>query len=573
MSSLNESTLALAPFAEAVEAPPLVALDRPPAADALADSERKFRSLFEMSWDAILLSDREKFLDCNPAAVRMFGCSSKEELLGTHPSELCPPAQPDGTPSLQVMVVRKMAAFQTGRQSFEFQHRRKDGSLFQADVLLNRIEINGQPVLQGVIRDVSARKQVEAELAFKTSLLEAESETTLDGLLVVDPKGRVVMCNRQFQEIWNIPSELRHTSDDEVLLSYARNQVASPEAFLERVRYLYAHPEEKTREEITLKDGRALERYSAALVLWTGEIVGRIWYFRDITARKEAEARLAAMHRELVEVSRQAGMAEVATSILHNVGNVLNSVNVTSSLLVDRLRKSKLPYLSKAVALVQEHQDDLASFLTADPKGKQLPQYLGMLAERLGSEQADQLRELASLREDMEHIKQIIAMQQGYARVAGLVEPLALNELVEDALRINSSGMEKYQIHLVRQYGQVPLVHTEKHKVLQILVNLLSNAKNALKESNTPDRQLIVRTEMPRPEKVSISVIDNGPGIAEENKNRIFELGFTTRKDGHGFGLHNGALIARELGGSLSLHSPGLGQGATFTLELPCRRP
>jgi PAS domain S-box-containing protein len=294
--------------------------------------------------------------------------------------------------------------------------------------------------------------------------------------------------------------------------------------------------------------------------------------FRDITPRKQTEAELAKMHGQLLEVSRQAGMAEVATSVLHNVGNVLNSVNVSSSFISDKVKASRVGNLAKAVALLRPHEHDLADFLTHDPKGRQLPGYLSSLADHLAGEQEETLKEVQSLSGFIDHIKEIIAMQQNYARVVGVVESLPVVELVEDALRLNAGAMERHQINVIREYFEVPPILVDKHRVLQILVNLIRNSKYALDDRDHTDKRVVLQVGLNGNNMVKISVIDNGIGIAPENLTRIFEHGFTTRKEGHGFGLHNGALAAKELGGSLKAHSDGLGKGATFTLELP-RRP
>src|ERR1035441_4126811 len=142
---------------------------------------------------------------------------------------------------------------------------------------------------------------------------------------------------------------------------------------------------------------------------------------RDITPRKQTEAELANMHRQLLEVSRQAGMAEVATSVLHNVGNVLNSVNVSGSLIADKLRASKAGNLTKAMTMLRGHEHDLADYLTNDPKGRQLPAYLSNLGEHLANEQEVTLQEVKSLVGYIDHIKEIVAMQQSYARVLRVV--------------------------------------------------------------------------------------------------------------------------------------------------------
>jgi len=296
------------------------------------------------------------------------------------------------------------------------------------------------------------------------------------------------------------------------------------------------------------------------------DIVG-VW--TDITERKRVEAELERAHKELLESSRQAGMADVATGVLHNVGNVLNSVNVASTCLADSLRKSKTGNLSKVVALLREHETDLGPFLTTNQQGKQIPAYLSQLAEHLGGEQVAALHELAELQKNIEHIRDIVTMQQSFAKVSGMVEMLSATDLVEDALRMNASGLARHDIQVVKEFGEVPLIAVEKHKLLQILVNLVRNAMQACDDSGRSENKLTVRTTRLNGH-VRIEVSDNGVGISPENLSRIFSHGFTTKKDGHGFGLHNSALGAKEMGGSLSVQSGGFGQGATFTLELPC---
>jgi signal transduction histidine kinase len=218
---------------------------------------------------------------------------------------------------------------------------------------------------------------------------------------------------------------------------------------------------------------------------------------------------------------------------------------------------------------MRAHQNDLAAFLTQDPKGMQLCDYLDNLAQYLGKEQTGILKEIESLNANIGHIKEIVTMQQSYARAVGIVETLPIVDLVEDALRMNSGALVRHEVQVVREYTATPSVPVDKHKVLQVLVNVVRNAKYALDDSGRKDKRLTIRVATHRNAFVTISVIDNGVGIPPENLTRIFSYGFTTRKNGHGFGLHSGALAAKEMGGSLSAHSDGLGQGATFTLSLP----
>jgi signal transduction histidine kinase len=288
----------------------------------------------------------------------------------------------------------------------------------------------------------------------------------------------------------------------------------------------------------------------------------------DISDRVEAEMRERKLQQQLRDTSRQAGMAEIATNVLHNVGNVLNSVNVSASLVTDNIKKSRVAGLCKVVTLLQEHQANLGSFVANDDRGRHLPHYLAQLADHLNKSQSATLDELDMLSKNIEHIKEIVAMQQGYAKLVGVPERVAVAKLVEDAVRMNAGAFSRHGVTLRRQFDESPSIVVDKHKVLQILVNLLRNAKYACEEAGTADKQVTVRIST-RPGGVRIAVMDNGIGIRREHMAKMFTHGFTTRNDGHGFGLHSGSLSARELGGSLQVESAGPGHGATFTLELP----
>jgi signal transduction histidine kinase len=289
----------------------------------------------------------------------------------------------------------------------------------------------------------------------------------------------------------------------------------------------------------------------------------------EIEERKRMEAKVEGTHKELMVASRQAGMAEIATSVLHNVGNVLNSVNVSADLVTGQIRRSKVGNVGLLAALMVEHAGDLSNFLTRDTKGQQLPKYLTELANHLVIERELVVKELQSLTKNVEHIKDIVAMQQNYATVMSVTETVKITDLVEDAIRMNAGALERHNVQLVREYAsELPEITVDKHKVLQILINLVRNAKYACDESNRTDKRITIRV-VKTDNRIGISVIDNGMGILRENLTRIFNFGFTTRKNGHGFGLHSGALAAKEMMGSLVVHSDGPGTGAAFTLELP----
>ncbi len=291
----------------------------------------------------------------------------------------------------------------------------------------------------------------------------------------------------------------------------------------------------------------------------------------EVGERKRAETELEAVHQQFMEAARKAGMAEVATGVLHNVGNVLNSINVSATLVADRLRNSKLHELSRALDLIEQHSAELGEYLTHDERGKRIPGFLRMVASHMDRDQTMILDELHSLTKNVDHVKTIVAMQQSYAGAAGLIESVSIAELVDDAIRLNASSFEKYHIEVIRKYSDIPEVRIEKQKLLQILMNLMTNAKDSLVESTNELRRLTVsiRLDSSEPPRLLIEVQDTGLGVAKENVKRIFSHGFTTKRHGHGFGLHSSANAAKELGGTLSVQSEGPGCGAMFTLELP----
>jgi two-component system, NtrC family, sensor kinase len=287
---------------------------------------------------------------------------------------------------------------------------------------------------------------------------------------------------------------------------------------------------------------------------------------------EERTEELKNIHTQLLQTSRQAGMAEVATNVLHNVGNVLNSLNVSTALVAANIRESRSANLGKLVTMMQDNLPTLGHYLTEDPKGKQIPGYLARLHEQLQKDRETVLKEMDALRVHIEHINEIVAMQQNLARVSGVWDILNPVELVEDSLRMNEDALKRHSIKVVRHFAAVPPINTDKHKVLQILINLVTNAQQACIESNRDEKLITVQLKT-TPNLLKISIADNGVGIPPDNLTRVFNHGFTTRRNGHGFGLHSGALAARELGGALKVTSNGVGLGATFTLELPISQP
>ncbi len=278
------------------------------------------------------------------------------------------------------------------------------------------------------------------------------------------------------------------------------------------------------------------------------------------------------------KLAREAGMADIANGVMHNIGNVLNSVNVSMSLARDSVEGSRVAGVGKLSKLIDQHAGDLGSFLTSDARGRKIPDYLRSLSTELERERQTLGRELANASASIEHVKRIVGAQQRYARPGSLVEHCVLAEVLEDALRMSSATLANHGITLDCDVASTDLL-VDRHKLLQILVNLLTNAKQALVEHERPDqagpitKRIVVTSELLEGDRVRVTVRDNGVGIAPEHHSRVFTQGFTTKPHGHGIGLHNCAIAAAGMSGRLSFESAGAGQGAAFSLELPLHPP
>ena len=293
----------------------------------------------------------------------------------------------------------------------------------------------------------------------------------------------------------------------------------------------------------------------------------------QVAERARAAHERSELVRQLLETSRQAGMAEVATGVLHNVGNILNSVNTSASEIARQVRSLRSADLARVARLVTEHADELGRFVEQDERGRLLPEFLEQLSRHLASEQAVMSEDVASLVKSVEHIKQIVSAQQSRATAMGVVEPVVMAELVDEALRVNADLIDTHGIEIERRLDPTVQATTDRHLVLQILTNLFSNAVHALTANGTRLRRITVTLAPVDDASVRVVVADNGMGIPSENLVKVFRHGFTTREGGHGFGLHASALAARQLGGDLSVVSAGADRGAAFTLEIPAAAP
>jgi PAS domain S-box-containing protein len=406
------------------------------------------------------------------------------------------------------------------------------------------------------------------DLAENRNLLRTLIDNLPDAVFVKDTEGRVIIDNLAHARYLGFedPARTIGKTDFDCFPREKAEQFRRPE--LELIR---SGEEYNGEENLKLANGDTCWFRTTKVLLRDGhgQIIGLAGINRDITERKKWESELESLHKQLLETSRHAGMAEVATSVLHNVGNVLNSVNVSASVVGEQVRSTNLDRLSKAISLLQENRSDLSGFFKQEEKGAKLISFLEALFVILKKERETVQREVDALTKNVEHIKKIVSMQQSYAKVSGVIEIVNPVELIEDSLRMHEAAFQRHAVKIVRDYSDTPKIAIDRHKLIQILVNLFSNAKYACDCNDPSNRVIRVCLNAVGNDRIRIEVIDNGMGIAEENVTRIFSYGFTTRKTGHGFGLHSGALAAKDLGGSLHAASKGPGQGAAFILELP----
>lgn len=530
---------------------------------ALAEEARRRHIFVEQSKDGIAVLDLDgRLRETNASFARMLGYQP-EEMLQLHIWDW------DIQWSREQLLAR-LRNVEAKEASFETRHRRKDGRVLDVEISTSAVCWGGQTFLFCICRDISDRKAAEGALRAR--------QAKLDGIFRTAPVGIAVVADRIMIEVNHTFCEMIGYTREELIGCSSRVFYPSEEAFNFFGRDAYRDLDQchvRTLEaQWRHKQGDLLQILVSSSAIDKNDLSqGIVFTAMDVTARRQAEKEVEQLHKELLLASRQAGMAEVATSVLHNVGNVLNSINVSVSLVVEKLKSSKSANVAQIAALLADHAQDLAVFLAQDPTGRELPAYLKRLAGRLADERDLLLKETELIRNNLEHIKDIVAMQQSYAKVFGVVENIHPSALVEDALRMNAGALVRHDVQVVRDFDPaVPEIVVEKHKVLQILVNLIRNAKYACDESGRKDKLLTLRIRA-HGERVCLIITDNGVGIPAANLDLIFNHGFTTRKEGHGFGLHSAALAATELGGSLVAHSDGPQQGATFILELPLRPP
>ncbi len=404
------------------------------------------------------------------------------------------------------------------------------------------------------------------ELADKEKKTRAILTTIVDGIVTTDENGLIQTCNPAAEAMFgfepgkfegeNIYFFISPKAQDTLTLSL--DSLAKNDSFHVELMGMRKggefFPVELSTSKINLTQG-----------------VNYVLTLNNITERKLSEEKLKNLNNQLIGMARQAGMAQVAHSVLHNVGNVLNSVNVSISLIKEKLNKSEMFTLKNMSNILENQHEEWVQLMMKSPKGNFFPQYMRLLVESWEGEFAKNSKELDLLSHKVDHIKHIIRNQQALEVNASIVEEVSLLGLINDAVVMNNLQLKQPGLTININCSDIGNIIVDKVKLLQILVNLIQNAKDAVLASLTKDKEISIKANVTYENRLLIQIIDNGIGILPEYLNQIFSFGFTTKKQGHGFGLNASATIAQELEGRLTAQSEGAGKGATFILELPYR--
>ncbi len=445
----------------------------------------------------------------------------------------------------------------------------------------------GKPVrMAGSIQDITDRKQAEQSLRDSAETIRAVLENAADAIITIDAHGGIETVNPAAERMFGyaaldiIGRDLDHLMPPQHQPEqdgYIQSCLKTGNAWALRV----------GRDVVGLhKDGMRipLELSISEMVIDQKQKCTVI--ARDMTEHKEAEAKILELNasleskvwertaqlekaqKELVKQARYAGMADIAAGILHNIGNVLNSTNVSATVVSDKINRLEVDSVAKLAKLFEDHGDDLASYLTQDPTGMKVTGFLATVAKQLTQSRDDLQKEIESVRNNVEHIRMIVVSQQKHARYRGVHEEIDVKDMLDDALKMAIESYDQNEIQVIKQFEDFPPVYLDRHKLLQVLLNLFQNARHALRDSDQQDMRLDISLEKVNDHRIRITVSDNGMGIPQESLPRLFESGYTTKPEGTGFGLHSAANAAKEMGGSLTAHSDGPGRGATFVLEI-----
>lgn len=538
--------------------------------EALSGIEKKYQRLFDESHDAIFLAhpNTKMIVDCNKAAQWMTGYT-KQEILALSVIQLHPAGKVQEIVDIFNRDVQKREQddqYET-HNSLLTELLRKDGTSLPVSLNTSIVDMGGTFYMMGVFRDISQQKKIEEELTFRNVLLTAQSETSMDGILVVDDNAKVIQYNKRFLEIWQVSSSLIKEGDDGPLLQSVTTKVKNPEEFLNKVKYLYEHPTEKSIDEILLKDGRVFERYTSPMFDATGKYYGRVWYFHDFTLRKHAMTELVKAYDELknmqvqlISAEKMASVGQLAAGVAHEINNpigfISNNMEVLEQYMADY--KSVLTMLDHLLMKLEANDKDSVEVIINGIREFKRDADFDYVVKDM-----DQL--LSSTHKGIDRVKKIVLDLRTFSREENdVMGPVNVEEVIESILSIVYNEL-KYKAELIKDYGHVPQIKGNAQRLGQVFINLLVNAAQAIEERGT----ITIKTYV-KDNQVCVDVQDTGQGIKPENLKKVFDPFFTTKPVGKGTGL--GLSVSHEIikkhNGQIEVSSIE-GKGTTFTIIFP----
>ena len=545
---------------------PMLLKTDPGSAEILAELAEHVAELV-----AVVDSPGLKLRYLNPAGRELLGFGLTEELRGMDWTDCLP------TRSVSTLLYEIVPLLQKGGRW------QGEASLWRRTVGLERpVEMwaislppdaEGKSLLLFSATDSTERRYLAASLDYEQQLIRSLLDGVPDNIYFKDLSSRFIRVSKHMATWVGVahPAEMEGKTDFDFFSSDHAQKAYDDEQRILRT----GEPLIDMEEMETWPDGRITWVSSSKMPLrdQQGEVMGTFGISRDITARKEAEQQLRATQKELLEISHKAGMVEVTSGVLHNIGLSLDSVGTGLNRLAEQLEDFHSASLGKVAQLLGQQAGHLPEFFAHDPHGQQLPSYLQALARTLAAEHQAMQTEVDLLRRNLENIREISLLQQNYVQEPQVVEEVAPSALMEEALRICEISLARQHIAICRDFAEVPALRVSRHRVLQILVRLIRNAIDAMEEVTRPGQDIVLRLCLGPAGGVQFIVRDVGKGLGPEDLPKVFGFGFALHRHGPDFGLHASANTAKELGGTLRCESEGQGKGMAFILELPATRP
>ena len=419
-------------------------------------------------------------------------------------------------------------------------------------------------------RDVSARAGLSKDLAEATErlrILEAAVQCTQQALVVTDLQGHATWINDRFEQ-------LTCFTQQELLGRELHRHIASHDSNPDAMAALDDGFALQCGCEVAIrclrKDDAAFDAIVRLEPMFNDEqeVTHFVAMYQDTTLARQRDAEFRQLQSHLAEATRRATAAAFTNDSLQIVSDALTNVSIASELVANRLKASSVRRLSKASRMIESNLDNLPAFIQHDEQGQHLPEFLGAIAARLSHENNMLQDEMRSVHNALAEARELVAEQQRNTRVAEFLEPVHVNQLVEDAvMTMTKSDTHAFRVDLDLDES-LPEMSVDRRKILQVLINLLANARHAVRNVANPSVMLKTTLEGDR---AVVEITDNGCGIDKEDLRRIFRRGFSKWREGRGYGLFCSAQVADELNGSLRAYSEGESLGATFRLELPVR--